>query len=568
MMKKNTIPIVLLSIIVTVCTPLHLHALDEIFYTSNNILMYNKDFQNGCSTTTGSQITNLTGNSNLKKIFNFLYQKLLTIANSPEQAKILAAGAYGNIHHESGGTGDPTLVQYSFAKKYGSNLDDPSPIVRGGYGIIQWDPGKKIIGLLKQAGIDKPPGTLEAQLELVWWHMNNTAPPGKRNILEGYKKINDIEKAVIYYELNMEAAGKKAYPSRIRAAKEAMNFNVDTSQESTEAIKSVSNISYSPNSVGNIPAEGIQVGATMYGGSADADIRDNKIGYKEDILNNTVSYAELGNGGKSIGDALGKLPYKTKLAITYNNRTVVAEKLDTGRGGGPIKGSPRKIDLWWQVAKMLGMKDNEVVTIRPVDPNTPLTPLSDDVIAQGSPEAVSTGCASGGNTQAFINTDGYAFPLGLKKSEIGKPKEGYSPLPCLGTGPTSCHHSPWAFDIGKVNGFKEGVGVPVFAISDGEIAKLSNAYDGIVGCQSIQFKSSKDGYIYWYGHIQRASVRKGDKVTAGQQIAVIGESKCARNTVPHLHIDRGSPKGSFGGTSTRRDPGINDVINSLYRSLP
>lgn len=158
-----------------------------------------------CSTDASS--TSLTGNDNMEKIYNFLRAKGL----SPEQT----AGAWGNISVESAGTGDPEIVQG------GGRASDPSNI-SSGWGIIQWTPGSKIIGLLDQAKITTPPNELSTQLELVWWHMNDTTPTGVRNFMNEYKGITDVAQATEVYMLKMEAPGVPHLEERIKRAKEAL----------------------------------------------------------------------------------------------------------------------------------------------------------------------------------------------------------------------------------------------------------------------------------------------------------------------------------------------------------
>ena len=67
------------------------------------------------------------------------------------------------------------------------------------------------------------------------------------------------------------------------------------------------------------------------------------------------SFAELGGTSFATATALGGLPYGTALQITAGRRTMVAYKEDIGLGGGPIDGRPRVIDLWWQLARSLGI---------------------------------------------------------------------------------------------------------------------------------------------------------------------------------------------------------------------
>lgn len=92
-------------------------------------------------------------------------------------------------------------------------------------------------------------------------------------------------------------------------------------------------------------AKGGVVGASVYGlGEAGTGTR----GYRGDSLPGRMAFAEL-----NMGRALGGLPYRAALDITYKGRTVTARKLDIGRGGGSVAGRPRAIDLWRDTARAL-----------------------------------------------------------------------------------------------------------------------------------------------------------------------------------------------------------------------
>ncbi|HEX8390341.1 MAG TPA: phage tail tip lysozyme [Candidatus Saccharimonadales bacterium] len=149
--------------------------------------------------------TALVGKDNLEKIYNHFIGRGL----SPEQS----AGIIGNISVESGG--DPTIIQG------GAHTKDPSGI-SAGWGIIQWTPGSKIIGLLKTAEIKTPVYLLKTQLEMVWWHMNNTSPTGVKNMYEKYQTITDVAEATRVYEDEMEGAGIPHIETRIERANEAL----------------------------------------------------------------------------------------------------------------------------------------------------------------------------------------------------------------------------------------------------------------------------------------------------------------------------------------------------------
>lgn len=179
--------------------------------------------------------------------------------------------------------------------------------------------------------------------------------------------------------------------------------------------------------------------------------------------------------------------------------------------------------------------------------------------AQSMSANSSNGCSSAG-AAGKVNADGYAFPIALSQSEVSN---GYS-WPC----PNICHHdgSP-AFDLSKKAQDDSTEGTPVIAIYNGTIQSFNNAYSGQSGCHAFQLVGD-DGWWYWYGHLQASSVQDGSKVTAGQQISTVGRRACTGNgSYPHLHIDRGSPKGHYGGTVGARDQGMVPLINQLYDEL-
>lgn len=185
------------------------------------------------------------------------------------------------------------------------------------------------------------------------------------------------------------------------------------------------------------------------------------------------------------------------------------------------------------------------------------------VTSNGAGGAV--GCPTDPNGSGAV-IDGLSFPVGkLKKSEVGANEK----LPCTKLS-EGCHHDgSSAFDLGR-EGSKDGVlgaasrGLPVYAIESGEIVVYKDTYMGEKGCPSYQLKG-ESGWVYWYGHTNNTTIKLGSKVEAGEKIATIGPKRCTgKNTIPHLHIDRGTPMGSMGS----RDPSINEVINKLWEALP
>lgn len=83
-------------------------------------------------------------------------------------------------------------------------------------------------------------------------------------------------------------------------------------------------------------------------------------------------------------------------------------------------------------------------------------------------------------------------------------------------------------------------GKPVYAIQDGQVgfAKAGKKGD-LAGWGSLICIKHDDGYVSRYGHTISATVRAGDTVKAGQQIARIGGEEYG--FANHLHFDVGRP---------------------------
>jgi hypothetical protein len=115
---------------------------------------------------------------------------------------------------------------------------------------------------------------------------------------------------------------------------------------------------------GSSTGAGKSWGASMFGGPSDPGT--GHIGYRGDDLNSKWdSFAELG-----MGNALGGLPYGAALNVTGpNGKTLKLYKRDIGKGGGPVNGKPRAIDLWYKAAQKLGIHGLGVVRVGGSDAN-------------------------------------------------------------------------------------------------------------------------------------------------------------------------------------------------------
>ncbi len=171
-------------------------------------------------------------------------------------------------------------------------------------------------------------------------------------------------------------------------------------------------------SIGNIPAGGKDVGASIFGGTyingsfgPTNDVQggpqphdDNGQGNGGGSPAGHSAYAELSvSPGSQDFSAMGNLPEHTKLAITFKGKTVIAEKLDVGAGGSSVNGKPRVIDLWWETAKLLNFTTGtDVVNIRAVDASTPATPV--DAQPTDTTTATTPQCACTSST-TLVGTD-------------------------------------------------------------------------------------------------------------------------------------------------------------------
>lgn len=198
---------------------------------------------------------------------------------------------------------------------------------------------------------------------------------------------------------------------------EKSGVNADATEGASGPVPDAS-ITYK--AVGNIPEEGKTVGASIYGGTyrggkfiptnKDQDPTgkngasdDPGIGNRSNKLAGTASYAELSTGGGRF-NALGSLPDGTKLEITYKGKTVIAEKGDVGGGGSNVGGEVRAIDLWWELAEVMGFKSGlDTVKVRGVADDTPLTPMDGSAKPAAGESDATAGCECGEGGEAGEN---------------------------------------------------------------------------------------------------------------------------------------------------------------------
>ena len=191
----------------------------EDFSSSNDIQFYTKGA--GCVSVADTPPGYLNGEDNLQKIYNYF------LATGLKDYQ--AAGIVGNIAIES--HGDPTIIQG------GGHTDDPSTLTTPahGYGIIQWDPGNRVIDYAKRVGLDPSTvHTLKTQLDIVFWHMKVESPTGYRDFWSRYTKTVRLEEAVARFHEDVEGT-TSALPERVAAAKLALGYPKNPSLETGES---------------------------------------------------------------------------------------------------------------------------------------------------------------------------------------------------------------------------------------------------------------------------------------------------------------------------------------------
>jgi hypothetical protein len=195
----------------------------------------------------------LRGGDTTEKAFNYFIDKGL----SKEQS----AGILGNMTHESGVI--PERIQNPGVVINGERITvskDPNDAGNLGWGLIQWTPGGKILGLLKEANIPVTENgessgrhvyDLDVQLDLVWWHLTYRTPTGLRNdehnILERLKATTTVEEATEFFEDKVEGAGDVKLAERIFHAKNVLedygdNSNVESAGLTAGACISASSL--------------------------------------------------------------------------------------------------------------------------------------------------------------------------------------------------------------------------------------------------------------------------------------------------------------------------------------
>lgn len=176
---------------------------DETFFNLNNINYYDAHDAQCISGTNGS--TNLVGNDNVEKIWNFLKSKGFS-----DEA---AAGVLGNLHQES--RMDPKLTE-------GGRVAEENELPKNGvgFGIIQWTFDDRQLPLVELAkSTNRNTTDLDLQLDYMWQELTTKY----QGTLDKMKTAKTIEEATIIwhdtYEISADTRDE-VITKRVKPAEE------------------------------------------------------------------------------------------------------------------------------------------------------------------------------------------------------------------------------------------------------------------------------------------------------------------------------------------------------------
>jgi hypothetical protein len=170
-----------------------------------------------------------------------------------------------------------------------------------------------------------------------------------------------------------------------------------------------------------IPGRTYEVGATEYGGPSDPSsgsygaipdpAQDYLPAHPDTFAELSVLERNPANGGRFTfedANALANLPYLTALRVSHGGRSTLVFKRDIGYGQGPGQtignGEPYRLDLWWQVARELGVSKSPV--------GVALAPASGAAATlEALPEAQAEGGEATGHCPALDGGEAAPLPL-------------------------------------------------------------------------------------------------------------------------------------------------------------
>lgn len=187
----------------------------------------------------------------------------------------------------------------------------------------------------------------------------------------------------------------------------------------------------------------------------------------------------------------------------------------------------------------------DVVAARPVTRVSPLPRVSSTRVAVARPAAPSI-AASAPMRPATMTDD---VPVAGEPASVSMPPAG-PPAPSPGgTRSVGGVQWRWPADGRVISGFQSGdaipgieiggaAGSPVRAAADGVVVYSGN---GLVGYGELIIVKHNDDFLSAYGHNRKRLVREGQRVSAGQQIAEMGDTGASRDELQFQIRRNGNP---------------------------
>jgi murein DD-endopeptidase MepM/ murein hydrolase activator NlpD len=144
-----------------------------------------------------------------------------------------------------------------------------------------------------------------------------------------------------------------------------------------------------------------------------------------------------------------------------------------------------------------------------------------DAAAAAQASRGSSGGGGGGGGDAGVVSGNYA-----------KPTSGHG---------SSCYGSRWGVLHAGVD-MAAPIGTPIYAVTSGVVKRAGAA----TGFGEAVYILGDDGYVSVYGHVNQYFVSAGERVSAGEQIAEVGNR--GQSTGPHLHFEIHPNGVMYGGT--------------------
>lgn len=283
--------VIMLSIFIFVFQPVQVLAIDEEFFSGNDIEFYNP---NACSVDTGGGGKSLVGNKNAEKIWNYLVGNDGNIPAGDALTAEQAAGLMGNLYQES---------------KYDPGVEEGGNGI--GFGIAQWSFGRRtnLENAAKKKGVSV--ADLAFQLEYLYNEAKGrTAIRGGGNEWEVLKKQKSINDALVFWHDSFERSAdspEKVVSVRGGYAKDAYNSFKDN-------VKS--------GAVTASTAKGATVFLDPGHGAAIPFFIDKKSGLKTNESPNSPERDDVMDVAKRVEAELEKLGYKVLMSREGNSDQV------------------------------------------------------------------------------------------------------------------------------------------------------------------------------------------------------------------------------------------------------